>query len=271
MNKKIIPFIILGIALVNLGFYLNNKNSKEIDLVEGYKQAKWSSNTNVSFNNGKIIYKSDGIPNHKRNAMYALPNNGVMMPTALTAYAGNDPTVAQNYDYPITTKPQKAKATTPTSLGVIGVMISGAALFNPFEVDNNTVAKKSNFAIKDSNGNDVFFLDDCNGHPTPMGQYHYHALPKCVTQTVDIVNGPSHIIGIAFDGYPIYGNMDIDGKQIIASQLDSCNGITSKTPEFPNGIYHYVLLDTNDASSSIQCFTGEVDSQLLQKMKMPNM
>ena len=65
--------------------------------------------------------------------------------------------------------------------------------------------------------------------------------------------------------------MDIDGKQIIASQLDSCNGITSKTPEFPNGIYHYVLLDTNDASSSIQCFTGEVDSQLLQKMKMPNM
>ena len=44
------------------------------------------------------------------------------------------------------------------------------------------------------------FLDDCAGHPTPMGQYHYHALPKCVTATVDETDGASHIIGIAFDG-----------------------------------------------------------------------
>ena len=27
---------------------------------------------------------------------------------------------------------------------------------------------------------------------------------------------------------------------ITASQLDACNGITSPTPEFPDGIYHYV-------------------------------
>jgi hypothetical protein len=95
-----------------------------------------------------------------------------------------------------------------------------------------------------------------------MGAYHYHGLPSCVTATVDTAGGPSHLIGVAFDGFPIYGDKDINGKQITADQLDACNGITSPTPEFPDGIYHYVLLDTADASSSIKCFSGTVDSSL---------
>ena len=141
------------------------------------------------------------------------------------------------------------------SVGVIGVMISGAVLFNPYEGDASTVALKSNFTVKDSNGN-VAFLDSCNGHPTPMGQYHYHGLPRCITTLVDGTSGPSHIIGVAFDGFPIYGNRDINGKTITAAQLDHCNGTTIATPEFPHGIYHYVLLDTPNAASSIRCFTG---------------
>ena len=102
-----------------------------------------------------------------------------------------------------------------------------------------------------------------------MGQYHYHGLPKCVTKQVDTATGPSHIIGIAFDGYPIYGDRDIAGKQLTSTDLDSCNGITSPTPEFPHGVYHYVLLDVADASSSIRCFTGTVDSSLTHMQGMP--
>ena len=102
----------------------------------------------------------------------------------------------------------------------------------------------------------MFFLDDCSGHPTPQGQYHYHALPGCVVAVVDDEGGPSHAIGIAFDGYPIYGNRDIDGAVIDPDTLDECNGIDSATPEFPDGVYHYVLLDVAGPQSSIQCFTG---------------
>ncbi|MEO7963228.1 MAG: YHYH protein [Gemmatimonadaceae bacterium] len=164
--------------------------------------------------------------------------------------------------------PKKALRPTSTSLGTIGVMISGAALFNPYEGDGVTVATASNFTVKNAAGKDVAFLDACNGHPTPFGSYHYHALPPCVTAIVEVASGPSHIIGVAFDGYPIYGDRDINGKQLTAANLDQCSGVTSATPEFPNGIYHYVLLNTSNASSSIRCFAGEVK---IAPMAMPGM
>ena len=233
------------------------------DLSAGYAQASWASNVIVTYSKGSLHYVSNGLPNHARDAEYAVPTAGVRVPDASTAVAAADPTKAQTYDYTIPLTPKKAETTTSTSLGVIGVMISGAALFNPYEGDGATVATKSNFSVKNAAGKDVFFLDSCNGHPTPMGQYHYHGLPACVTATVDQADGPSHIIGIAFDGYPIYGDRDVNGKQVTATNLDACNGIKSPTPEFPNGTYHYVLLNVADSTSSIRCFSGVVDASLV--------
>ena len=222
--------------------------------------AKWASNVTVKTGDGYTTYSSNGLPNHARQAEYALPNQGVRVPSATTAYAAADPTKAQNYSFKITTSPRKAATTTSASLGSIGIMISGATLFNPYEGDGTTVATASNFTVKNAKGESVAFLDSCSGHPTPMGQYHYHALPACVTAQVDTPDGPSHIIGLAFDGFPIYGDRDIDGKAVKSSQLDACNGITSTTPEYPSGVYHYVLLATSDSTSSIRCFSGTVDS-----------
>ncbi len=241
------------------------------DLMAGYELASWAPNVTVTYENGSLRYVSDGVPNHERNDEYAVPTAGVIVPDAGTATAVDDPTVAQAYDYTIPLTPTKAPESTPTNLGVIGLMISGASLFNPYEGDNTTIATQSNFSVKDADGNDVWFLDDCAGHPTPMGQYHYHGLPTCVTATVDDAEGPSHVIGIAFDGYPIYGDRDIDGNQLTAADLDECNGITSPTPEFPDGVYHYVLLDAADSTSSIRCFTGVVDESLMSMAAMPGM
>lgn len=227
-----------------------------VSTVAGLKQTKWGANVTLTYSGTTVEYRSNGIPNHGRPAEYAVPNNGVRVPSASTAHPAKDPTVAQNYDFKITTDPAMAATTTSASLGAIGVMISGAVLFNPYEGDGSTVALQSNFTVKDSSGNDVAFLDSCNGHPTPMGQYHYHGLPQCVTAVVDGTAGPSHMIGIAFDGFPIYGNRGLDGSQLTSAQLDKCNGITSGTPEFPGGIYHYVLLDIPGPASSIRCFSG---------------
>jgi hypothetical protein len=151
-------------------------------------------------------------------------------------------------------------------------MISGAPLFNPYEGDNQTVAVLDNFTVKSANGQDVPFLDSCNGHPTPMGVYHYHGLPECITRTVDVEGEASHIIGVALDGFPIYGDRALNGSKISVDQLDACNGVTSATPEFPQGIYHYVLPDIRDANSSIGCFTGKVSrsmSNFIQQHRMP--
>ena len=225
-------------------------------LNDGYKRATWASNVTVSYGDCTLTYVSNGLPNHARDAEYALPNMGVMVPGSSTAHAATDPTVAQSYSFTINTC-KTVGDSTATPLGNIGYMISGAGLFNPYEGDGATVALASNFSVKNTAGADVFFVDTCNGHPTPMGLYHYHGLPSCVTSQVDSAGGPSHIIGIAVDGYPIYGNRDIDGKEVVASQLDSCNGITSATPEFPAGVYHYVLLSTTDGSSAMRCTKGK--------------
>lgn len=240
---------------------------KTTSTAAGLKKAGWGSNVTVSFSKGAVRYRSDGLPNHARQAQYALPNAGVAVPNASSATAGADPTKAQNYDFTITTSPKKAKKTTSTSLGTIGVMISGAALYNPYEGDGATVAVQSNFTVPGAGGTAVAFLDSCNGHPTPnAGAYHYHALPACVTAQVDKAKGPSHIIGLAFDGFPIYGDRDIKGRKVSLAKLDTCNGITSATPEYPKGIYHYVLPDTATSRSSIRCFAGTVSASLVQAM-----
>lgn len=233
----------------------------------GIKAAKWASNVQLTYKGDSLTLRSNGIPNHPRPSEYALPPAGVMLPTPDNAYVALDPTKAQDYQFNIPLKPIKADKPTSTSLGPIGIMISGAAMFNPYEGDNKSVAMFDNFSIKNSKGQDVGFLDSCNGHPTPMGEYHYHALPPCITQTVDQSNGPSHIIGVAFDGFPIYGDRAINGRKLTAQNLDRCNGIASATPEFPEGIYHYVLLDAKDSTSSIRCFTGTSTV----KMIMPGM
>ena len=195
---------------------------------------------------------------------YAVPNPGVVVPTAKTSHVASSSKAIkpQDYDFRITTSPKKVKKVTSVEVGPVGVMMSGALLYNPYEGDGTTVAMASNFTIKDSKGKDVPFVDPCSGHPapSPVNAYHYHGLPKCVKRQVDKKKGPSHIIGVAFDGFPIYGNRDIHGKVIKPWQLDRCNGIKSRTPEFHkgNGIYHYVLPKTTTAKSSMSCFHGRV-------------
>ncbi|MCX6371145.1 MAG: YHYH protein, partial [Solirubrobacterales bacterium] len=240
----------------------------------GLKKTKWGTNMTVNYGTSTIRLRSNGIPNHSRSKYYAVPNAGVVVPTAATATAALDPTKTQSYDYKITTTPKKISKTTAAPLGSIGMMISGSVLFNPYEGDGNTVAMASNFTIAAPDGSTAPFVDDCSGHPTPAmggggGQYHYHGLPACVSKEVDTSTGPSHILGVAFDGFPIYGKRDINGKVISVSKLDKCNGITSATPEFPNGIYHYVLPGTTNSTSSIRCFHGKVDPSLITRM--PNM
>ena len=83
---------------------------------------------------------------------------------------------------------------------------------------------------------------------------------------VDTGSGPSHLIGLAFDGFPIYGAREIKGRRVSVAKFDACNGITSATPEFPNGIYHYVLPGTTNATSAIRCFHGKVSSSLTTQM-----
>lgn len=274
MKKLVIGVVGFAVLLANgLVFYAAQAagTSSAISITSAVKAAKWNSTVKLSYSKSSIILQPDGIPNHPRDAYYAVPKSqDVVVPDATTAMVVKDPTKAQTYKFTIPSTPKFSATVTKTSLGSIGVMISGAVLYNPFEGDNKTPAMANNFTITDSDGITASFVDKCAGHPIPMqGAYHYHGLSSCVTAKVDKVGKPSHVIGFALDGFPIYGDRDIKGRQLTAKSLDQCNGIYSPTPEFTKGIYHYVLLGTADVRSSIACFHGVVDSSQIQAM--PNM
>ena len=69
---------------------------------------------------------------------------------------------------------------------------------------------------------------------------------------------------MALDGFPIYGDKDMNGQTISPSRLDACNGITSPTPEFPQGVYHYVLPSgVKEHNASMRCYSGDISHQEL--------
>ena len=271
MRKKLLVGItaLLVVLLNSAVFYVAHAagTSTAVSTITAVKAAKWNPTIKLTYSSKSIIMQPTGIPNHARDAYYAVPKAGVVVPDATTANIIADPTKAQAYKFTIPTTPKYSSKVTSTSLGSIGVMISGAVLYNPYEGDGKTVAMANNFTVTNSAGITASFVDKCAGHPTPdIGAYHYHGLPNCVTAKVDKVSKPSHIIGFALDGFPIYGDRDNKGKQLTAKNLDQCNGVNSATPEFPKGIYHYVLLSTLDARSSIACFHGAVDASQIQAM-----
>lgn len=232
-----------------------NKRKPATTTTAGVRKADFAPNVSITLGRGFFTFQSNGLPSHSRPAFYAVPQGPVVNGT--NARAIPDPSRAQAVSVQIPTKPRRLKAPVATGLGPIGVLISGAVLFNPYEA-GGTPALASNFTVRSPGGYDAPFIDGCNGHPQQQGMYHYHGLPPCVTAQLDGTSGPSHIIGFALDGYPIYGDRNIKGKQIGAGKLDACNGITSRTPEFPQGIYHYVLLNEPSARSSLNCFRGRV-------------
>lgn len=244
--------------------------ASEVDVTDALGATGWGDNVSITTRDGEFTYVSDGYPNHALNAEYIMPDDGtscVAHPTAECSHIEPLSTAIQasGIEVTITANPEWVDDTTSAIFGSMGVMISGVNVYNPYEGDGTTVAMNANFTMTNDDGVEVPFMDSCNGHPSPSpaNSYHYHGLPPCVTEQVDEEGGPSHIIGFAYDGFPIYGDRDIDGVQIDPSTLDDCNGLVSPTPEFPDGIYHYVLLEVMTAQSTIRCLHGKLDAPLL--------
>ena len=257
-SKKLFALLLAPILPWVIGISIAQSSNAASPQETAIAQASWFSNVKVSFSGDRVIIASDGLPNWMAEK-YAKPNAGVVVPSSpndVSLDLASNLVYAQKLNYTLTLNPTKAPSVTSTSLGAIGILSNGAVIFNPYEGDGKTVAVTGNVYLNDSSGVKWGFLDVCNGHPGMGGMYHYHAMPPCVTSVIDKTGGPSHILGIAFDGFLIYGNRDINGKLVSSSQLDQCNGITSPTPEYPAGVYHYVLTEEKSNRSTINCFAG---------------
>ena len=96
----------------------------------------------------------------------------------------------------------------------------------------------------------VEMFDQCGGHPDPRGVYHYHRMPDCLV--TEQLGKHSAVIGVAFDGFLIYGKLGSNGKAPL--DLDACNGHAGPTPEFPSGVYHYHA--TSKFPYLLGCYSG---------------
>jgi hypothetical protein len=233
-----------------------------------YHQAGWASNTSITFvGTCTMEFTSTGIPPF-HDTYYLGPGSGTAVaytavtktPLVFVAYSASS---ASAQSVTVNACPTKAATTTATTGGPIGYTISGEALFDPYEADASTPALEDNASATAPDGSTAYFIDPCNSHSNGS-TWHYHAVPSCLTASLDGTSGPSHLIGFALDGFPIYGGRDINGNVISVSQLDACNGITSPTPEFPNGAYHYVLpIGVTGKQSSLTCYSGTVTQAAL--------
>jgi hypothetical protein len=249
------------------------------------KRVKWTSNVRVTYSDGSWSFASAGIPASNFIASdYAVPSNPFdVSATGASVHASASILEDQHYDYTLPLTPKYSKTVTDTNQGPIGIMLDGAALYNPYEANHSTVATADNF-VATEDGVTASFLDDCDGHPGPGGQYHYHGLPGClvayatgarpVVHSVASTSGATTagvkkdnpaskrpvILGFAFDGYGIYDNVAMNGATVPVSALDACNGIISPVPGYPRGVYHYVLENVKGVRSSIGCYHGVVSS-----------
>jgi len=115
---------------------------------------------------------------------------------------------------------------TNTPLGTIGISANGVALFNPSAGDGGNPPTGFSWNAHADNLPISFGADSCGGHPQQSGQYHYHDSDflSCwkagsamasyndyygTTQyngdNIRHPDGHSKMVGVAFDGFPVYG------------------------------------------------------------------
>ncbi|TVZ27949.1 YHYH protein [Gillisia sp. Hel_I_86] len=173
--------------------------------------------TSIYLSGSNVVIETTGNPNHttvywgEGNALYKEEPNVDLTPSIIPNYdASATLTVSQN--------PQKASSPTSTSLGAIGIAISGAAIFNDQE---------GNGALDQAAAS----LDYTGGHIGPQ-EYHYHLEPKAWTEDDD------KLVGILADGFFIYGRK-CNSTGAYPTDLDASGGHTSITQHNTETEYHY--------------------------------
>jgi hypothetical protein len=145
------------------------------------------------------LVESNGIPSH--SMMVGITNWQQQVPT-VQPYTGENawkipvkPVISKN---PISAKNNLFR-------GAIALAVNGIPIFNAF---NNR-------------GEDSYLigeLDDWGGHCGRADDYHYHIAPLHLQKIV----GKKKPIAYALDGFPIYGEVEVDGKAV--KGLDEFNG-----------------------------------------------
>ena len=241
----------------------------------------------ITVNETHLVFTTNGIPNHDFESTLACSQAG-------------DCTAPQDYTWTIPRTPvnDTQGGHDPTNCpeaggqyqcasdrGEIALAINGVPIYGPEDGPGGD-AVASHHGVYNEDRQPIE-LGVCHGHAAQGGTYHYHADANCMhwhpSENESIIDGyndsspeivasntfdgeHSKVIGVALDGYPIYGFWGYDESMNVvemrssyklkngetgyngiddyeyipnSGHLDVCNGHFGPTPEFPAGIYHY--------------------------------
>ncbi|MGB0474725.1 MAG: YHYH protein [Candidatus Poseidoniaceae archaeon] len=240
----------------------------------------------ITMNETHITIVTNGLPDHD-------------FESTLACSQANDCTRAQNYEWTIPRSPvndttgghdatncpeANGDYECAAALGEVAIAINGVPFYGPEDgPGGDAVASQHGVYQEDRQ---PIELGVCHAHNGQGGTFHYHADANCLhwhpeegetmldydistpaAVAQNTANGShSAVIGVAMDGYPIYGLWGYDDQMNIVEMkssyklkegetgyngiddyvyvqalghLDVCNGHFGPTPDFPNGIYHY--------------------------------
>jgi hypothetical protein len=189
--------------------------------------------TSITSDGTYITIKSNGAPDHKSS--YYATSNALYDNFSGTTFGGynfakNPNSIAEkSYIFKIPVAPKVATNHMATPLGAIGVSLNGVPFFNQYAGPNQPLT------------GEIVSFDRYWGHPAPTGQYHYHVEPLYLT-TIKVTK--SSLLGFLLDGFPVYGPEE-NGALVDNSKLDIYHGHTSVTADYPSGIYHYHITNTD--------------------------
>lgn len=162
-----------------------------------------------------VALESNGKPDHtssywdagNASGLYVLPEDPALFDAQRSP--GDIEDYTNDYNLTVSMSPQKATNSSATSLGAIGIALSGGPLFNDSEGTGDlSVGVMQGF--------------DRNGAHTGPETYHYHLEPKAIS------NDDDKLVGIIADGFFIFGRRCYSTGDY-PTDLDASNGHTSNT------------------------------------------
>lgn len=189
--------------------------------------------TSITSDGTYITIKTAGTPDHK--SAYYPAGNALYEAFSGTTFGNNtfaknpNSITAQNYTFKIPLNPTEASSKQATPLGPIGVSVNGVPFFNQYAGPNQPLT------------GEVVSFDQSWGHPAQGGMYHYHVEPLYLT-TVKL--SKSALLGFLLDGFPVYGPEE-NGAAVTNAMLDAYHGHKHATADYPAGIYHYHINNTD--------------------------
>jgi hypothetical protein len=203
-------------------------------------EVEWSSELMIITDGDNRLIVGNSLPDHPTGSYPIISTDDAYQ------YDRNPNRIAaQEIVLELTTDPALAESASCLGMGPIAISLSGAVIFNALDAENrDAVAWETQ--------------DSCQGHPEITGQYHYHNLSSCLTDSLEAEPEGEHsaLMGYALDGFGLYGHHGESGVVLTNADLDECHGHTHgiEWEGEPVEMYHYHA--TYEYPYTIGCFRG---------------